>query len=117
MRRAAWLGVVCCLAWPLAASAQDGTGSGQDTGGTGTAEPDPGAPGANPPAGTNPPPPASPPPPQVIVVRDSAPPPAAPRDEGRHPFFYLEGGIGYSYIDLRAFDDSNFLPAVARHSG
>jgi hypothetical protein len=57
-------------------------------------------------------------PPPVVVVREAAPAAAPREDDARKPVFYLEGGFGYSYVDLRAFSsDGNFLPSIERHSG
>jgi hypothetical protein len=107
--------VLCVLALPLGVLAQDDTGGGggggaADTGssyGTGGDTAQGGA-------AQSPPPP--PPQREVVVVREQAPP-AAPREEERKPVFYIEAGGGYSYVDLRAFNDENFIPEVERLSG
>jgi hypothetical protein len=57
----------------------------------------------------------------VVVVREQAPPPAPPPEEesdGRATdILWIEGGLGWSYVDLVQFDNSNFIPAAEELSG
>lgn len=124
----AWLGLISLmvgLAGASLAAAQDDTGGagdpgdpggtggdpGGDTGGTGTG-------GGTGTAASGGGAAQQPPPPQVVVVRETVrDEPREEREEPRKPVFYMEGGFGYSYIDMRALDTSNFLPAVEEVQG